>query len=358
MQDTEQFIKTCAQRYNQEVSKDYFIYHAFQYEFCLKAKNRKQFVVVNAWLERASGKEATQQRDDVEDFPTALHTMCAWYGENYPAFRDTQPLTFACCYFYLPVALSFVHEAHTLWEKLHSTPPPVYDTRHDFWRALLAVVQDKCQHQHLLLAWLHWRYGERQAPTISAANLPPNPFVERRTFGMRRGNERRPFGARRSDERGREGAGTGRGTRRDGGAWREDTRATREPRSGTRGTESGLRRGESTHQGARKQPRDSEVGEARQRDNRGREHAGNQRQPRRESIDSHAVSELTDALSSEIKQAVAIMQGDGGHPGVTLQPANSFYRRLQHKMVADLGFTSISVGDDRESRAVKIVRDA
>ena len=189
MQDAEQFLKACAQRYQQEISADYFIYHAFQYEFCRNALNNKQFVVVNAWLK--------QQNNDMTDFPTALRTMCAWYGKNYPAICDTQPLTFARCYFYLPAALSLVQEAHALWEKIHSTAPPVYDPQHDFWRELLAVVQDECVHAHLLSAWLHWRYGERQAPVIAAENLPPNPFVERRTFGARRGNERRERGTRR-----------------------------------------------------------------------------------------------------------------------------------------------------------------
>ena len=321
MQDAEQFLKACAARYDEEISQDYFIYHAFQYEFCLKAENRKQFVVVDAWLEK--------QNHDLADFPAALRTMCAWYEKNCPAFRDTQPLTFARCYFYLPAAISFVHEACALWEKLHSTSPPAYDTQHDFWRELLAVVQDKCQHQQLLMAWLHWRYGERQAPVIAAENLPPNPFVERRTFGARRGSERR-------DGRSREGAGERRerGARREGG----------EPRTGARGTERMPRRGAASRRNDR--PRDRSRA------------AGNRRAAGRERSDSRIVAELTEAMTSEIEQAIEVMQGDDGHPGVTLKPANSYYRRLQHKMVANLGFSSISVGNDRESRAVKIVRDA
>ena len=330
MQDAEQFLKACAQRYQQEISADYFIYHAFQYEFCLKAENSKQFVVLNAWLEK--------QNHDLADFPAALRTMCAWYRDNYSAFRDTQPLTFARCYFYLPAAISFVHEACALWEKLHSTPPPVYDTQHDFWRELLAVAQDMCQHHQLLVAWLHWRYGERQAPVIAAENLPPNPFVERRTFGARRGGERRDGRGR--DGRGRDGRGRdGANERRERGARREGT----EPRVGARRAERMPHRGAAS----RRNDRSRDRGHA----------AGGRRTPRRERSDSRIVAELTDAMTSEIEQAIEVMQGDNGHPGVTLKPANSYYRRLQHKMVANMGFSSISVGDDRESRAVKIVRD-
>ena len=346
MQDTEQFLEACAQRYHQAISGDYFIYHAFQYEFCLNAENRKQFVVVDTWL--------GQQDDSTRDFHAALCTMCDWYGANYSAFRDTQPLTFARCYFYLPVALIFVHEARALWEKLHGTPPPVYDAQHDFWRELLAVVRDKCQHQHLLLAWLHWRYGERPASTIAAENLPPNPFVERRTFGARRDGRGRDGGARR-DGRGRDG-----GTRRDGGARREGA----EHRAGGRGTDRTPPRGAVTRRDDRPRERGRATTSREQptlHHDRPRErgHAVDSRSPaRRERSDSLVVTELTETMTSEIEAAIAIMQGDNAHQGVTLQPANSYYRRLQHKMVSNLGFTSISVGDDRESRAVKIVRDA
>ena len=62
-------------------------------------------------------------------------------------------------------------------------------------------------------------------------------------------------------------------------------------------------------------------------------------------------------MASEIEEAVALMREDGLTQVVTLKPANSYYRRLQHKMVSNLGFTSIAVGDGRESLAVKIVRN-
>ena len=62
-------------------------------------------------------------------------------------------------------------------------------------------------------------------------------------------------------------------------------------------------------------------------------------------------------MASEIEEAAVLMREDGLTQGVTLKPANSYYRRLQHKMVSNLGFTSISVGDGRESLAVKIVRN-
>ncbi len=315
MRDTEQFLKACASRRHQEISRDYFIYHAFQYEFCLQAENSKRFVVITPWL--------AQQDSGAADFPSALRTMCDWYGQHYPTLCETQALTFARLYFFLPAVISFVHETHALWGKLHGAPPPVYDTQHDFWRELLAVVRDKYQHHGLLVAWLHWRYGERRAPAVAVENLPPNPFVERRTFGPPRGGERR-------DGRSRDRAGRKGGARREGAPHRS---------------------------GGRNQDRPSRRGTATRHDDRGRVDS-RPAAARHERGDSRVVAELTDAMSSEIKQAVVLLQSDDGRSGVTLKPANSYYRRLQHKMVANLGFTSVSVGDDRESRAVKIVRAA
>ena len=332
MHDGAQFLKECTQRYDQAVSHDYFIYQAFHYEFCLQAKNSKKFVIVQSWLELERG-------DDAKDFASALITMCDWYKENYAAFSDSQPLTFARLYFYLPVTLSFVHEACQLWEKLHDSAPPVYDAKHAFWRELLTVVQ-KCPHHQLLSAWLQWRYGERHAPPIAAENLPPNPFIERRTFGARRGNERRDGRGR--DAPAREGGArrSFSGSRREG-AERRDSRDSRDSRDNRRDA-------------PRRNSRDDR-GRARFS---GREGAS-RRSPRQERRDEQQVmATLTAEMTSEIEAAVALMQDDNDHPGVTLKPANSYYRRLQHKMVANMGFTSISVGDERENRAVKIVRDA
>ena len=335
MHDGAQFLKACTQRYNQAISRDYFIYQAFHYEFCLQAENRKQFVVVTPWLERENGKESLSGvEQDTDNLTTALRTMCDWYKENYAAFNDTQPLTFARLYFYLPVTLSFVHEACQLWEKLHGSAPPVYDDQHTFWRELLAVVQEKCPHHQLLSAWLQWRYGERHAPPIAAGNLPPNPFVERRTFAARRGGERR-------EGRGRDAPARASGARRSfsgdrhEGAERRDTKRDASRRSTTTRRDDRGRARPSAREGANRH---------------------STRHVRRD--EQQVMTTLTAAMTSEIEAAVALMQDDNDHPGVTLKPANSYYRRLQHKMVANLGFTSISVGDERENRAVKIVRDA
>ena len=370
MQDGAQFLKVCIQRYDQAISRDYFIYQAFHYEFCLQADNRKQFVVVTPWLELESGKESrsgaelesgkesrsgaelesgkesrsgaelesgkeSQSGADTDDFSTSLRTMCDWYKENYTAFSDTQPLTFARLYFYLPVTLSFVHEAYQLWEKLQGSAPPVYDAQQTFWRELLAVVQEKCPHHQLLSAWLQWRYGERHAPPIVAENLPPNPFVERRTFGMRRGSERR-------EGRGRDAPARESGARRSFGGSRREGAERRDNRRDAPRRNSAARR-------------DDSRGRARPS---GREGASHRATRHVRQDEQQVMATLTEAMTSEIEAAIALLQDDNKHPGVTLKPANSYYRRLQHKMVANLGFTSISVGDERENRAVKIVRDA
>lgn len=305
MYDVEQLLKMCVERYDQGISRDYFIYHAFHYEFCINTENSKKFVVTTPWLE--------QQELHEGNFEAALRTMSDWYAERYSVFTDTQVLTFARFYHFLPVLIAYVHEARTLWEKFSGVSPPVYDVEKPFWRELLRAVQDKCKHQHLIIPWLQWRYSERVVPSIAVENLPPNPFVERRSFGRR--------------------------DRRDGGERKRRESGARRPAGGREAAGRAGRAGASRGQG---KPRE-----------RGR---GFPRAGGREERGARVVTTLTAAMTSEIKQAVAMMQDDDAHPGVTLKPANSYYRRLQHKMVANLGFTSISVGEEREQRAVKIVR--
>ena len=314
MYDAEQFLKSCVARHEQEVSRDYFIYHAFQHEFCLNAENSKKFVVTSSWLEQHDPPVGN-------DFSAALRAMYDWYSDNYPSFCAKQLLTFTRLYFYLPLLINFVREARSLWEKLHAAPPSTYAVVQPFWKELVALLQEACPHHHLIVPWLQWRYGEYRAPLIAAENLPPNPFTAR-PFAMRRGGERRESGNRR-------GASA---TRRDGMERKSRGHAAvRSPRRGatTRRDERGRTRGRAST---------------------------SRHTVERASSNKQVVATLSAAMSSEIEAAVAAMQHDDAHPGVTLKPANSYFRRLQHRMVANMGFSSISVGDGRENRAVKIVR--
>lgn len=264
---------------HREISRDYFLYNALQYESCLGVENSKKFVVTSSWIQR---------QNKIADFATDLPRMTAWYRQNFPVLKANDPLTFANFYFYLPVIIDYIAEARRLWELTHDKPPPVYDDKDSFWAGLLTLLQTEISYGHLVIPYLHWRYGEKKAVSIPADQIPPNPFAERRSFSDRRGSGDRK--ERRSRKEFSE---------RKGRVNRHDIPA---------------------HQ------------------------------------DVRVTTNLTVEMTNEIQEAVTLMKKNDGHPGVILKPANSYYRRLQHKMVSNMGFTSVSVGTSRENRSVKIVR--
>ena len=64
---------------------------------------------------------------------------------------------------------------------------------------------------------------------------------------------------------------------------------------------------------------------------------------------------MTDVALAEVDDAIATMRANPDKPEITLKPQNSFYRRLQHQKIIDMGFDSNSVGEGPE-RAVRIGR--
>lgn len=260
-----------------EVSRDYFLYHALQYESCLGVENSKKFVVTSSWI---------QLQNKVTDFSSDLPRMTTWYRQNFPVFKADDSLTFETLYFYLPIFIDYIAEARRLWELTHKKPPPEYD-QNSFWAKLLALLRTEVSYSHLAIPYLHWRYGRRKTVPVPPNQSPPNPFAERRIFSDRRGHS--------------------------------NHRERRNHKEFVERKEPASRRNSSTR------------------------------------CETHATTSLTAEMTNEIREAVTLMKNNR-HQEVILKPANSYYRRLQHKMVANMGFTSVSVGDNRESRAVKIVQ--
>lgn len=64
---------------------------------------------------------------------------------------------------------------------------------------------------------------------------------------------------------------------------------------------------------------------------------------------------MTEAALAEVNQAIDSLKSNSSIDEVTLKPANSFYRRIQHQQIVDAGFHSFSVGEGPD-RAVKVAR--
>lgn len=87
----------------------------------------------------------------------------------------------------------------------------------------------------------------------------------------------------------------------------------------------------------------------RQRHNHNQENVGNGagRRPGDPEREAQAIRECRDALT--------ILRSDATQQAITLQPQNSFYRRVQHNHISENGFFSISVGEGKE-RSVQVHR--
>lgn len=267
MNDTEPIIRLFQSKSQREVARDYFIYYVMQHELCLSVENSKRYVLVPSWLAKNGQGDSYRQ---------SLQAMTTWYWENFSVLADDQVLTFDSLYLYVPVFLNYLGEAQKLWKKLHAgNELPAYDEKAEFWGNLIAILKQHSKHQHLILPYLQWRYGNRTIKNFPRHNLPPNPFTE----------ERFVFHKRRDKP--------------------SDRRPSPPKDSGRRSTE---QRG------------------------------------------------LTDEMQAEINSAISLLKKDRQQKEVTLKPTNSFYRRLQHKVIAGLGFGSRSLNIGNNERAVRIVR--
>ena len=55
-----------------------------------------------------------------------------------------------------------------------------------------------------------------------------------------------------------------------------------------------------------------------------------------------------DAAVKEVEHNARILQKNSRRPGIKLKPQNSFLRRQQHMIAAELGYETESVGEGRE----------
>ena len=274
-----QLVALFQDKSRREVARDYFIHYVMQHEVCLEVENKKRFVLVPSWLARNEYTDCYRQ---------SLQKMTDWYWKNFSVLAEDRILTFDSLYLYVPIFLAYLEEVRRLWQELSAGKElPAYREDGEFWGELVAMLKQHSKHQHLILPYLQWRYGDRTIKSFPQHNLPPNPFTEERVsfFNKRRDNYR----------------------------------ATDRP---TDRRQQPFARGDN-REDKRRRP-------VKQRDG------------------------LTDEMNAEIKSAIALLRGDDKQ--VTLKPANSYYRRLQHKVIAELGFNSRSVNKDNNERAVRIVR--
>ena len=164
--DFERVLARHQDKANQQISRDYFLYQALQYEKCLSVKNSKKFVFIPPW------------RTDTAD--ANFKSMTDWYTHNCPILKTNDKLLPSSLYFHLPAFMSYIEEAQKLWQEQHQQATGSFKHNDPFWQKLLSCISESFSYKSILTYYLQWRYGERQKYTIPPENMPPNPFAERR----------------------------------------------------------------------------------------------------------------------------------------------------------------------------------
>ena len=166
--EIERLRSFCESVKDSEVSLDYFLYHAMQYEVCLAVENGKRYLHIPSWY--------LDPEVAISD-ANFLEGLTSWYANNFPQLRHPGKLTHCLFYSYLPPFLNYMEEAKQLWQQQHGSPPAEFAPSAPFWDKLIACMEKSFNFSHLFIPYLHWCYGEPPKASSPLKYMPPNPFA-------------------------------------------------------------------------------------------------------------------------------------------------------------------------------------
>ena len=285
---------------------DYFLYSCFEFEQTCKASPQRslgeeRWPLIAASLETQDG--LMEKLGSVTD---QIKACAKWYGEVFPQILNEQKIemnniaaiTPAVVFFCLDLKLIFKQPDFGVTPLSYDPNNPRKDHQ---WDMLEKLIRAAFPNFHLqVLSYLKWICTESETKQWEIGSRPP--------VGRYAPNMRRP----------RQGAGPASG---------------RKPLTGKRGKfqDGGGTQGKSP---------------ASARSKGGAKFPDKSQEERKEKQALHLV-----------ESAIKEMQANLELNEIQLPPANSFYRRLQHKHVMTMGFFSESIGEGRD-RAVVILRNS
>jgi uncharacterized membrane protein YgcG len=295
------------QKRNKSVKLDYFLYSCFEFEQTCKASPGRA-LSDDRWPETVAFFEGENNAITSQKPVKELVGQCLdWYGEQFPALRDEHQLNLANIANIIPAAVFLALDLKLIYERSSEYDGLTFKESspdHALWDELQKLIR-----QHLpnfaqsIFAYVKWAYTEKEDVHWEIGNRPPVGRYAPRP-------KRSPQGAR--GQRDRSGGRTPRSS-----SGNQRNQGGRPQRNGGSGGGSGGGGG-----------------------GRGRPNQQKEKQA------LHLVEDAVKTLKSNPDQAE-----------IKLPPANSFYRRLQHKHVMTLGFYSESSGEGHD-RAVVIRRHA
>jgi hypothetical protein len=336
-----------------DVPLDYFLYSCLEQERTLKAVDKK-----------AGGEQPpniiwpmllpdSEEANELATMPLAalLTRMAAWYRNEFPALAGHVPLDHQVLSEVLTPFVSLCRDISTLYRVRTGDALPDFESsvgNNKFWDDIIKTVQSTFTgYQTWFIRYIQWSHAPEPKEDFEPGSRPPvgryAPLQPRDGRGGDRGGRGGGGGGFR--DRGPRGGGGGggggnfrgggdRGPRGDGGNFRGG--GDRGPRGG--GGDGGNFRNDRGGGG-------------------GGGGGGGDRGPRRErggEPDANTIK-MTEQATQEVERAIKMLVDDSALDEVTLKPTNSFYRRIQHQHIVDMGYHSFSVGEGPD-RAVKVAR--
>lgn len=301
------------------VSLDYFLYTCFEHENTTRI--RPHSVDIRWPIGFACSKQEIPDEVTSLDLPELLKQACQWYLAKLPELNSSDPINLENLADIVPVFLLLNKDIDTVVKAKTDDYLPSYepDVEDPVWTAVNAAFNENFPNMaKMYLRFLHWSHAAQpQEIDMEPGNRPPvGKYAPRRSGGNMRND---------------------RGGNRNG-----NQRNDRGDRGGNRAQGNSKQ-----HGGNRNQNKNSNNnGNNRNRNNRG----GKGRPDKKHDV------QLERESLKEVLIAVQKLNADTNIGEYRLPPANSYYRRLQHKQVEAEGLYSFSDGEGND-RAVVVVRD-
>jgi hypothetical protein len=311
-----------------KVGLDYFLYSCFEFETTCRALPHK-ILGDTRWpysLEISEGIPTDHVAE--REFETLLEELTDWYNEKFPMLPQNIQLDLALLPEVVPAVVMIATDVSLVARAKNLESQLIYDktleSNGPIWDKLDHLMKTKFpSFAKFILRYLQWVFGVERIIEVDFASRPP---VGRFIRDIRRQQS--------SLNRSAAAAPSSEGQKSERGA----------PKTGSRPSSRGSSYSE--RRGGGKSSYD-----------RGDRHSGGRSDDSsRNRFKKEKDPQLEAEAAQSVKDAIEKLNADANLTEVRLDPANSYYRRLQHKQIKEFGFTSSSTGEGAD-RAVVVMRD-
>lgn len=299
---------------------DFFLYSCLESESTLAARSKeyqleKRFPLVSGFQR---GEALPENIKDLK-LDDILSQTFLWHKNTSPDITDADPVYLRDLHIFSPNIVCLIKDIQSAIEASTSQRIPLIPNKYkeeeldEVWKLLFGLIEEHCGaiKKDYIKAYLVWSYSKWSDERVEVGDRPPvGKFMPYTPFNKRHGNKG-PGGPR---------SGPGDRNHRGGGA--PDKRKSKD------------------FGGNSSYP-------PKNRDNRGPSRSNNDR-PNKSSNNNAEEAESLKAVQESIQKLKKDNLSE-----LVLPPANSYFRRLQHKQIKQEGFNSESVGEGSE-RAVVI----